>query len=51
MLLLRLIVAVAAAGILSFVVGTPELITLLILFVPTFAIIFWGLGFFLKKDS
>jgi hypothetical protein len=50
-LLLRLIIAAAAAGILSFVVGTPELLTLLILFLPTFGIVFWGLGFLLKKDS
>ena len=51
MLFLRLIVAAAVAGILSFVVGTPEFITLLILFLPTFGIVFWGLGFLLKNDS
>jgi hypothetical protein len=51
MLFVRLIIAAVVAGAVSMLVGTPELITLLILFLPTFGIVFWGLGFLLKKDS
>jgi len=50
-IVIRLIIAAAAAGVLAIVVGTPEIITMLIIFLPTFGIIFWGLGSFLKKDS
>jgi len=47
---IRLVVAAVAAGVVTWAFGTPELITELILFLPTFAIVFWVLGFLMKKD-
>jgi hypothetical protein len=51
MLFVRLVIAAVVAGAFSMFVGTPEVITLLILFLPTFGLTFWALGFLLKKDS
>jgi hypothetical protein len=48
---IRLVVAAAVAAAVAMLIGTPEVITLLIMFLPTFGITFWALGFLLKRDS
>ena len=50
-LTIRLVVAAVAAVAATIVFGIPEIITELIVFLPTFCIVFWTLGIFLKKHS
>jgi len=45
----RVLIAGAVATVLMFVLGTPEIITQLIIFIPSFAITFAVLAFLSKK--
>ena len=50
-LTIRLVVAAVAAVAATILFGIPEIITELIVFLPTFCVVFWTLGIFLKKHS
>jgi hypothetical protein len=50
-LALRTFIAIGVAAALTAAIGTPEVITVVIIFVPVFAVAFWLLGFLQKKDS
>jgi hypothetical protein len=50
-LAIRILVAIAVAAGVTAVIGTPEVITALIIFTPVFVVSFWLLGFLQKKDS
>ena len=47
----RTLISIAVAAVATALLGTPEVITVVIIFVPVFAIAFWLLGFLQKKDS
>jgi len=50
-LAIRLFVAIAIAAIVTTVVGTPEIITQLMIGLPVFGVSFWAVGFVLRDDS
>jgi hypothetical protein len=50
-LAIRILVAIAVAAGVTAVIGTPEVITVAIIFTPVFVVSFWLLGFLQKKDS
>ena len=50
-LAVRMLVSIAVAAGATAAIGTPEVITMVIIFVPIFAVSYWLLGFLQRKDS
>ena len=51
LLAVRFLVALAVAGVLTFLFGTADVITMVIIFLPVFGMAYWLLGMLRKKDS
>ena len=50
-LAIRTLISIAVAVGVTVAIGTPEMITVAIIFLPVFIVTFWLLGFLQKKDS